>query len=101
LSRSIKKHPGFPDRNPWAKRKANEKIRHSKDVPNGMAYKKFYESYNIHDYKFIIWDKRDLRYFYRHERCYDWRNDYHCPPPKIPCFKELMNTKLFRDARSK
>ena len=35
----------------WAKRQASRKIRKSQDVPNGKAHKKFYDSWNICDYK--------------------------------------------------
>ena len=37
----------------WAKRQANKKIRRSKNVPDGKAYRKFFESWDINDYKFL------------------------------------------------
>ncbi len=36
----------------YHKREANRTIRRSIDVPNGKAYRKFYESWSICDYKF-------------------------------------------------
>jgi len=52
VSRSYKKNPWLKDRNPWAKRMANKKVRRfKKDLANGNAYKKVSCSYNICDYK--------------------------------------------------
>jgi len=34
------------------KRHANRKIRNADDVPNGRAYRKYYDPWNIADYKF-------------------------------------------------
>jgi hypothetical protein len=94
LSHSFKKHPGHCDRNPFMKRKANEKVRHYKDLVNGMMYKKVTCSWDIHDYKWLIWDASDL-----------WRSDedYHYgdAPKKLKCFKELKKTKMYREARMK
>ena len=58
MSRSYRK-PWVTDgykgssRRQWAKRYANKKVRHAEDVPNGKAYRKFYESWNICDYKWL------------------------------------------------
>lgn len=39
------------------KRQANHKVRRSSDVPNGKAYRKFYNSWNICDWKYRwIWE---------------------------------------------
>ena len=35
----------------WYKRWANRIIRHSTDMPDGKAYRKFFETYDICDYK--------------------------------------------------
>lgn len=53
----------------FAKRQANKKIRKSKNVPNGKAYRKFFESWDICDYKihyspdFFYKDAENLEYF--------------------------------------
>ena len=41
------------------KRCANRKIRRSKDVPNGRAFKKFYETWDICDYKSLADEKAE------------------------------------------
>jgi hypothetical protein len=38
-------------RKQFEKRLANRTIRNSEDVPNGKAYKKFFDSWNITDYR--------------------------------------------------
>ena len=59
MSRSYKKHPFCKDKNKkGAKRTANKKVRRTKDIPNGKAYKKVFESWNISDYKWI-WTRED------------------------------------------
>lgn len=53
LARSVKKNPICTDgRNGQKipKRFSNKVIRHCEDIPNGKAYKKYYCSWNIHDY---------------------------------------------------
>ena len=54
MSRSYKKHPYITDGSPGTtkekKRYANKKVRNADDIPNGKAYRKFYESYDIHDW---------------------------------------------------
>ncbi len=60
MSRSRKKNPGFCDRNPYCKRQANKRVRRTEGVYNGCLYKKLYNSWNIHDYKYLMWNKTDL-----------------------------------------
>jgi hypothetical protein len=36
------------------KRWANRRVRHTADVPNGKAYRKVYESWEITDYRFPL-----------------------------------------------
>ncbi len=54
MSRSYKRCPVYTDGNPGttkeSKKFANKKVRNTEDMPNGGAYKKVYESYDIHDY---------------------------------------------------
>jgi len=56
MSRSKKHGYWFtqPGRKKFARRLAARKIRHSCDVPDGGAFRKFFCSYNICDYKFPI-----------------------------------------------
>lgn len=76
MSRSYKKNPVCADRNPELKRIYARKVRRKdlEKVPNGMAYKKLYESYNICDYKFrstwldhLHWFRRRMIYLYERE----------------------------------
>lgn len=39
----------------WAKRYANRVVRNSMDVPNGKAYRKYSESWDICDFRWV-WD---------------------------------------------
>lgn len=54
MSRSYKKSPVYTDSSPGTtkekKKVANRKVRHAEDIPNGGAYKKVHESWDIHDY---------------------------------------------------
>ena len=94
MSRSYKKHPACNDSSAgttrWKKRVANKRVRNSKDVPNGKAYKKVYESWDIRDFVFLeSWEETKTRYMSRVERglidpekftledCYrQWYKDY-------------------------
>ena len=50
MSRSYKKHNIVKDKvSKDMKKFANKKVRHRKDIPNGKAYRKVFESYDIHD----------------------------------------------------
>ena len=64
MSRSYKKSLWIKDRSPFHKKQANRKVRRSEDVPNGKAYRKFYESYDISDYAFQ-YDPHPLYHFWR------------------------------------
>lgn len=64
MSRSFKKGNWVKDpNNKYMKRFANKKVRNSKDVPSGKAYKKVFSSYDISDYKWM-WTKKDAIYEY-------------------------------------
>ena len=57
MSRSYKKHPIYKEgygskRLQRMKRFSNKKIRHTNNVPDNYEFKKFFESWEIHDYKF-------------------------------------------------
>lgn len=44
----------------FAKRKANKSVRQNK-IPNGKAYKKFFNSWDICDFKFVEYDPAKIR----------------------------------------
>jgi hypothetical protein len=56
MSRSYRE-PWYTDgykgssRKQWSKRYANKVVRHAVDVPNGKAYRKYYDPWNICDYR--------------------------------------------------
>jgi len=59
MSRSYRE-PWFVDgyggqRKRWMKRYANKTVRKAKDVPPGKAYRRFYDPWNIVDWKYR-WD---------------------------------------------
>ena len=59
MSRSYKKFPIVKDpANKGMKRFANKKVRHTKNIPNGKAYKKVFESWEISDYCWI-WTREE------------------------------------------
>jgi hypothetical protein len=47
----------------FAKRVANKKIRNSDEVPNGKAYRKFYEPWKINDY-YVYQSPRDIEKYW-------------------------------------
>jgi len=52
MCRSYKKKPWMCDRNPWAKREANKRVRrYKKTIVNGNAYRKITNPWDICDYK--------------------------------------------------
>ena len=38
----------------FAKKEASKKVRNSDEIPNGKAYKKFYDPWNICDYYYYV-----------------------------------------------
>jgi len=48
---------GSRNRKAAAKRFANKRVRHAKDMPSGKAYRKFYNPWDISDWKFE-WDPK-------------------------------------------
>jgi hypothetical protein len=63
MSRSYQKTAGWTDKwrtKNFIKRYANKKVRKTKDIPNGKAFKKLYESYDICDYKFLFYSKKEV-----------------------------------------
>lgn len=72
MSRSYKKYPIRKQKNDKsAKRQANRKVRRTKDVPSGKAYKKYYNSYDIYDYGFR-WSRIQAIIEYFNEYEYSW-----------------------------
>jgi hypothetical protein len=64
MSRSFKKTPGFCDRNPCNKRRANKRVRRDWTLASGGAYCKCFESWNICDYRFLFFSRRSMAMFY-------------------------------------
>lgn len=68
MSRSYKKSPVYTDRPNGAKywkRQANKKVRkYNKLFNKGNSYKKFYCSYNIHDYVSHYTKKRAIEHYF-------------------------------------
>ena len=52
MSRSRKKRSVYKDKTKGMKQIANRKVRNSENIPNGSAYKKYFDSYDISDYWF-------------------------------------------------
>lgn len=64
MSRSYKKHSIVKDpARKYMKRFANKKVRRTKDIPSGKAYRKVFETWNISDFRWI-WTKEDATYDY-------------------------------------
>lgn len=66
MSRSYRK-PWFVDgygskRKKWQKRYANKRVRKTLDVPNGKAYRKITNPWDIVDYRFS-WNPNPIYYF--------------------------------------
>lgn len=75
MSRSYKKNPycndGHRKTTKESKRFANKKVRNTDNVPNGKAYKKIFESWDIRDYSFRqTWE--EAKEYYEHNK----DNDY-------------------------
>lgn len=59
MSRSYKKHSFCKDSSTKKMKKyANKKVRHTKDIPNGKAYRKVFPSWDISDWNWY-WSKLD------------------------------------------
>lgn len=85
MSRSYKKHPIFKDHRKGGKQMANRQVRNSEEVPNGSAYKKFFDSYDISDYWFSSTFEEYRKGYEKHVQ---WCLDHHFTP-KIMTEKEL------------
>lgn len=64
MSRSFKKHPYQANTEgnccrKFSKNRANKRVRKSEDLPNGKAYKKVFETWDIVDYAWSdTWNER-------------------------------------------
>lgn len=85
MSRSYKKHPyeGCGSDKKHGKKHANRKVRRTEDVPNGKAYKKLYNSYNIVDYiarcsweEFLSWGWVKNSGMTDEEKLAEWKRKY-------------------------
>ena len=75
MSRSYKKHLWIRlkgDSSKEGKRLANKRIRHKTDVPDGRAYRKYYDQWNICDGQYL-YDPRP--------RWYNWGQEWFYPDP--------------------
>lgn len=75
MSRSYKKHPFVKDpANKFMKRYANKKVRRTPNIPNGKAYKKVFESWDISDWRWW-WDKQNAIHDYYDDDLW-YKNEY-------------------------
>lgn len=65
MSRSYKKTPGFKDRGTFYKKYANRIARKpwNWDIPNGCAYKKLMDAYNICDWRILYFKEIEIEDF--------------------------------------
>lgn len=75
MSRSYKHTPVYSDyarkTTRYLKRQASHKIRRTLDIPNGKAYRKFYNSWFIHDYT-QYWTREDaIDHYNKYKDIYD------------------------------
>jgi len=62
MSRSYKKHPGWTGRSgeSWKdKRLANHKVRKISDLPDGSAFRRVSETWDIRDYNFRYYTRQE------------------------------------------
>ena len=72
MSRSYKKYNIVKDPSAKGMKKyANKKVRRTKNVPNGKAYKKVFESWNISDYQWI-WTREEAIETYNEAPADSW-----------------------------
>ena len=67
MSRSFKKTPGFCDRSPYNKNQANRRARKNWAIANGGAYRKVFEQWNICDFKFLFFNKKEIDKYYNNK----------------------------------
>jgi hypothetical protein len=72
MSRSFKRTPGFCDRNPFNKGKANRRVRKDWAVPSGGAYRKVFETWDICDFRFLFFSEREVGKFYSDKPWKPW-----------------------------
>ena len=88
MSRSYKKYPFCKDRESvkWGKRYCNKRVRNTKDIPNGKAYRKVTEPWDfIYDYscsetweEYKEWFKRSNKWWQNNKEpdYWDWYKVY-------------------------
>lgn len=64
MSRSYRRNPITKDRSRGMKALANRKVRKIKWIPNGRAYKKLFQSYDIHDKGFRMSENEYKNHYY-------------------------------------
>ena len=71
MSRSYKHFPFAKDRQSckWGKRYCNKKVRKTKDIPNGKAYKKILEPWDfIYDYSCTEFEEWVIKSYNAHQK---------------------------------
>lgn len=62
MARSFRKTPGWCDRQTWAKKQANKRVRRFIGlIPNGNWYRNLYNRWQICDWKFLYHTEAALR----------------------------------------
>ena len=62
MSRSYKKTAGFVDKpTKGMKRLASKRVRATKNLSNGGNYKKCFDQYDIHDWRYLAYTKKEER----------------------------------------
>ena len=65
MARSYKKTLGWLDGgHAYEKRMANKKIRRTPNIPNGVAYRKVTDPWDICDWKYLFWTTREMYRWY-------------------------------------
>jgi hypothetical protein len=72
MSRSRKKVPGWTMKTRGMKKFANKRVRRTWDIPDGMAYKKLFCSYEICDWKWLYWNNDEISNDYPGEEYRSW-----------------------------
>ena len=76
MSRSFKHVPGWTDNGlhrRFAKRQANKRLRKTPDVPNGRAFRKYSETWDICDYRMLHFERRvRLEAYFQDWANYSW-----------------------------
>ena len=97
MSRSYKKTEMVKQQNSKnMKRFANKRVRHTKDIPSGGAYKKVFSSYDICDYKWFWTEAEALEEWYLATQGLDYQwilKDFHSLEEYLAYWKRCAKRK--------